>query len=226
MLGHQSGGDTSTIEGTIDLTSFFELDGITDPTTITSISVTEIELRGDLGSQQFPGERIENFQCGGIFFGDNNYVSSTTPSNFGDSGSPVDTDTATFETAWEGIQPVSLNSDGTIDVSYNPGSGVNYAADATDTNNHYEIRITFNYEATTAVDTETPNLYIDTFETEAQFTLNTSSEYVSDFGHTTNHGYGGSTFTGKELLTGSYTSSWVEFKTLPIVTGKHIHLKY
>ncbi len=220
MLGHKSNKDTSEVGGTINLTNFFTSDGVTDLTTIDSISVIKIELRGDVDNGA--NENIQNFKCGGIFFGDDNYVSDTNSGILGDS-SNFSTTPSTFRDAWVGTQPVNLNSDGTIDVSYNPGSGVNYNGGMSDSDNHYEIRITFSYETTTAVDTETPNPYTNTFETNATFTLNTSSEYQTDFGHTTNHGYGGSIFTGKELLTGSYTSSWVEFKTLPGTTTFSAH---
>ncbi len=46
----------------------------------------------------------------------------------------------------------------------------------------------------------------------ATFSFHTGSNgHSSNFGYTTNHGHSEANFSGKKLLTGSYTSSWVEF---------------
>lgn len=46
----------------------------------------------------------------------------------------------------------------------------------------------------------------------ATFNFHTGSNgHSSNFGYTTNHGHSEANFSGRKLLTGSYTSSWVEF---------------
>ncbi len=146
-------------------------------------------------------------------FGD--HTRTRTFSEYGRNGTG---DWNVFITAWTGSiggnRIVDLNqtigNQGTIDISFDPNSGISYDVFRPGIQDEYQFRITFKatYETTTTSDTDITE--VTDFES-IKIPFNTSSANSSNY--TTNHDY--TEFNGKELLVSSYTSSWYEFIQKP-----------
>ena len=160
--------------GDLDLSSYI------DNINLTTINITNIELRGDFGGT---GEYLETFTVGNIEFG--NLRSGADGDDF---ISVMNTST-----------PVDINS-GNVTISYDPTSQVKDNNNVNLGGNAYEIRITFEY--TPSVVIESTN-YPFTFDTNS-----VHYDSVESLGYTTNHTHTGVGQSGKELLVSSYTSSW------------------
>ena len=85
LLGGEGG---ILVNEDLDLTSLFTADGVTDISAISGIRITNISLRGDLGTHINSNGDLEcfnSFQIGGVYFSDNNL---TTEGIFGQQFTP------------------------------------------------------------------------------------------------------------------------------------------